>query len=280
MKYVSELKSAPDVNAYNSAGNTALHIASIYGFHEVVKELLAIPGIKVDAQIEDSKSKNYKMTPLKLAVKLRHKKVIEAILDFKKSELKVALEKGDEKNAIKLLNDLMNQPEIFKHIDQYMFIAARNQCINFIEGLIRLGINVNVQNKDGMTALHIAAEQGDLAMVTALLKLNAETKRKTQLGKLAIDFAKTDAIRKLILHTQIDKYKATCSDTRYHFWHRERYVVAEQIRKVIYGEAKIDTLTKFQKKLQKTKHTELRDMRDDVMRIRKSGITKKIRQQN
>jgi len=60
--------------------------------------------------------------------------------------------------------------------------AAMKGDLASVRKLIAQGANVNVAQGDGMTALHWAAEHGDLAMAEALLRARATVKAVTRIG--------------------------------------------------------------------------------------------------
>jgi len=66
------LASKADVNAKNSDGNTALHIAAIYGYKDMAEFLLAS---KADVNGKNNKGE----TPLRLALSKGHKDVAELL---------------------------------------------------------------------------------------------------------------------------------------------------------------------------------------------------------
>jgi ankyrin repeat protein len=60
--------------------------------------------------------------------------------------------------------------------------AAMKGDIETVKKLIKQGAQVNTAQGDGMTALHWAAERGDLAMANALLAAHANVKSTTRIG--------------------------------------------------------------------------------------------------
>jgi uncharacterized protein len=60
--------------------------------------------------------------------------------------------------------------------------AAQKQDAAALKKLIAQGADVNFAQGDGMTALHWAAEHGDSAMTTALLRAHANVKAATRIG--------------------------------------------------------------------------------------------------
>ena len=89
-----------------------------------------------------------------------------------------------------------------------MSVEKRN--INAINALLlRTDINVNekslhyssYQQIHAETALHLAAQQGDIEIVKRLLEeKNIDINIEDEQGKKPIDYTKNDEIRKLFLH--------------------------------------------------------------------------------
>src|SRR5215831_18234977 len=60
--------------------------------------------------------------------------------------------------------------------------AAQKGDAAAVKKLIAQGADVNVPEGDGMTALHWAAEHGDSAITTMLLRAHADVKAATRIG--------------------------------------------------------------------------------------------------
>ena len=57
---------------------------------------------------------------------------------------------------------------------------------------------MNMQNSKGMTALHYAAQRGDLKLVALLLRKKASLTLTTRQGKTAVDLASTAEVRQAL----------------------------------------------------------------------------------
>ena len=83
-----------------------------------------------------------------------------------------------------------------------LLYAALNDKSWAAEKLIRLGADVNAVNKDGKTALMLAAEQGSIKMIGDLLKAGAKPNAKTPKGETALMYAaekgQTEVINMLV----------------------------------------------------------------------------------
>jgi ankyrin repeat protein len=60
--------------------------------------------------------------------------------------------------------------------------AARRGDVDAVRALLKQGAKADVAQGDGMTALHWAAERGDLAMTELLLGAGASPKAGTRIG--------------------------------------------------------------------------------------------------
>jgi len=128
-----------DVNSTNNNdGNTALLDASKNGHTEVVKVLLTVTGINVNAQ------NKYGKTALMNASKKGHTEIAKLLL--KVSDIKVNLQDNDNNG------------------DTALMMASKKGHIEIVNLLLRnTGIDVNVQNKYGDTALLYASDYRNIA---------------------------------------------------------------------------------------------------------------------
>jgi len=153
-----------DVNALDEEGKTALHIASPIGRYSLVKYLVE-HGAKVH---------------------------------IKDKQHKTALVYAIEKNRIKViiyLSKIANEQEE-KEEDDGLFVAAKNGNMDFVAYELSRS-DINRVNKDGKTALHIAAEAGQFEIVAFLLNLGADRKLLDYDGRTALNYAKLSGNKKL-----------------------------------------------------------------------------------
>lgn len=87
-------------------------------------------------------------------------------------------------------------------------ICREEQFQEVIKLLIRSGANIDAQDDDGDTALHAAAQAGDLDMVRLLISKKARVSVKNDSGKSALDLACAGNKSKVIEH--LLKHGATC----------------------------------------------------------------------
>ena len=67
-------------------------------------------------------------------------------------------------------------------VDAPLADAAMRQDIDAVRGLIARGADPDAAHGDGMTALHWAAEHGDLQVVALLVDAGADVEARTRLG--------------------------------------------------------------------------------------------------
>lgn len=97
-------------------------------------------------------------------------------------------------------NDISLLTKLFKnHIkkdikdengDTAVSIAVRNNHPKIVKMLLEYGFNVNTVNHQLMTPLHLAASQGNEAVLLILLEHKADARMKNHEGLLAIDYCK------------------------------------------------------------------------------------------
>lgn len=85
--------------------------------------------------------------------------------------------------------------------------AAYNGDLGSVNNLLKMRINVNAKDNDGVTALIVAAQKGHIDIVNALISANADTNAKINDGVTALMFAAerghTD-IAKLLINARAD----------------------------------------------------------------------------
>lgn len=73
--------------------------------------------------------------------------------------------------------------------------AVRNNDLEFVKYLLGKGSDSNKVSKDGVTALMIAAENGNVAIIKELIAAKADINAVDNFGKKTIDYSKTPEIR-------------------------------------------------------------------------------------
>lgn len=120
-------------------------------------------------------------------------------------------DKKEEINYFTIQEYLINYGDDIFSLDKYgcsaLFRSLNNSYTNKFTGsgeleiakiLLKTGVNVNLQNTSGQTALFVAAENNDLEMVKTLLSLGADSKIKDTDGNYAIDMTDDLEIRNIL----------------------------------------------------------------------------------
>jgi ankyrin repeat protein len=119
-------------------------------------------------------------TALHLAAHFDRPEVVKALIRLGADHRAVA------KNAV------ANQP---------LQAAAAGRASGAIEALLHVGAEVDAPSHAGITALHTAAQNGDLRSIDLLLGAGADPRLATEAGRTAVDFARDsgsgEAVRRL-----------------------------------------------------------------------------------
>jgi ankyrin repeat protein len=159
----SLLKKKADVNAAQADGATALHWAAYRG-----DAASAIALIRAGAHI--NARNHYGVTPLALAAQQGSAPVLNLLLEAGVNP-----------------NDPMH---VVNSGETPLMHAARSSKVDAVEALVRAGANVNAKETwNGQTALMWAAAEGDSAMVSALLKMSADLRARSNGGTTPFMFA-------------------------------------------------------------------------------------------
>uniref|UniRef100_A0A672S0G1 Ankyrin 3 n=1 Tax=Sinocyclocheilus grahami TaxID=75366 RepID=A0A672S0G1_SINGR len=195
------LKLCANVDAATKKGNTALHIASLAGQTEVVRELVT-NGANVNAQmftngivyiVKQNTVINDGFTPLAVALQQGHDQVVSLLLEndtkgkVRLPALHIAARKDDTKSAALLLqNDHNADVESKVCLKDSGFtplhIAAHYGNINVATLLLNRGAAVDFMARNDITPLHVAAKRGNGNMVKLLLDRGAKIDAKTKDG--------------------------------------------------------------------------------------------------
>jgi ankyrin repeat protein len=176
------LEESATINELSRCEQSALHIAAYYGRSEIVKSLLNAKGM---ADCEDKKGR----TPLDLAESAKTKanmmRWAQGQVDFEAcanilkqhgsngwTDLMIVAEQGKTQEVVKLLRRN-------KTSDEHSFADLLN-C------------DVQVQNKYGLTALHVAVKSGYFGTCEELIKARANPLSKDRHGMTPLDMAISD----------------------------------------------------------------------------------------
>ncbi len=131
----------------------------------------------------DSSDKQFK-TALFYAAENGHFEICESIiksnsyirknLSNKDELLLYAIEKSNADMIQKLINiDAKLQAEYPKEVTDYFFELVKQKNYSDIKGLIKAGIDVNLKNKEGKSAIIIASEDKDMELIVELIRAEA-----------------------------------------------------------------------------------------------------------
>jgi len=155
------LDDAYDVNhkAITSKGWTVLHIASFFGYMDLVNLFL---NCAADVDPED----NDMRTPLMLAAMNGHYKVVESLLTVK-----------------------ADQDHVDKTLQTALHLAAKEGNIETVEVLVANKAVVDLEDSKGKTAFFLAAEEGHVGVMNSLLNAGADKYHTDKNGCTALSLA-------------------------------------------------------------------------------------------
>ncbi|AVP87839.1 hypothetical protein phytr_9100 [Candidatus Phycorickettsia trachydisci] len=196
------LANKADINAKNKHGDTWLHVAMIYGYKNLIN-LLLDEGADIHAL-------NFQgQTPLSLAVSYNKMGMVtELIKKGAKAEL-MDLYKSiafcmPENFIISLVNTLDDVN--VKGKDGYTFghIASLYGLQKVLDFLLDKGANIHSLNDFGHTWLHMATVGGQNSTIQFLLARGAKEKAKDFAGNTPLHYAKTGETVKLLIESGAD----------------------------------------------------------------------------
>ncbi len=160
------IKAGADINAkYDDKGYTALMYAARYGYTEIVQYLISV-GVDVNIQCYDIE------TALSIAIENGHTKIVEMLIAAGAEEIEPKLQVVE-------LEDFGDE----------LRMAARDGYLSEVEKLIGIGVDVNMQNNNGRTALMMAAGNGYFEIVELLIEAGADNNLQDINGYTALKFA-------------------------------------------------------------------------------------------
>ncbi|ROT47229.1 hypothetical protein EDM02_03675 [Candidatus Cardinium hertigii] len=167
--YVAEvlLDKGANIEAIDKDGYTALHLAAIYGKYDIAKLLL-------ESQANKNSYDKLWHTALHWAVKHGHCDIAELLLSYNAS---IHYRNQGERDTVLHWAVKYNQENIAQNIVQLLLNKLIE--INQIE-------QINIQNKDGNTVLHLAVEYGMKNLVGLLLDSGAKINIRNKDGNTAL----------------------------------------------------------------------------------------------
>lgn len=172
---------AHDVNQTNTDGYTALQLSTLRSNSsiEVFKALLTVPEVNINAVTPDG------MTPLLLAIKNKQAEKMALLLSMPGIDLNFQDNKGDLilhypflYTAVEAIGNLFKRDDIlFDEPNRQgmtpLHIASMFGLTSIVEILLLRGANINHQNHEGDTALHLAVKHNHPIAGAALLAQEA-----------------------------------------------------------------------------------------------------------
>lgn len=198
-----------DVNAAPSNNATPLFVAAQNGYLEIVRALLTVEGVDVNAAISDDGT-----TPLIAAAHNGHLEVVQALLN-KGADVSAATTKegvtplsiAAQKGYLEIVRVLLDKgadvnAARWDGITPLM-VAAYNGHLEVARALLDKGADVNATSPEGFTSLIAAARNGHLDVLQALLDRGADV-NAAALGDsltplfIAVQYGHLEIVRKLI----------------------------------------------------------------------------------
>lgn len=167
------------------------------------------------------------LTTLQAAVRNRHVKVVERLLDANanvsqmdskdRSLLHDAAELGDTDMLEILL--VAASPALINAVDCHrrtaLHFAAKRGYVEIVDRLLAAKADVNTGCGDYCTALHVAAEAGHLKVVEKLLTAQPDVWRKSLRGKTALEIASENGHRRVAKRLHLHQQRELCSSKQF-----------------------------------------------------------------
>lgn len=182
---------------------TPLHIAATLGVGELVPLLLEQYFSWVN--YEDS----HFLTPLLRAIEMGHESVVGAFLEHgvdtegkSESALNCAARSRQDSIVRLLLEKSMACGRQHRKEEQDLFVAAIVGDVETITNLVHMGVNIDVMDIDGGTALQWASWYGHILVVSCLLAAGSKIEARDKNGRQALHEAaergRDDVVRALL----------------------------------------------------------------------------------
>lgn len=161
-----------DVNTVDSNQGTVLHFAAKMGLLPLA-EIVVGKGASIEA------TTTYGKTPLDLAMAWNQNKIVKLLInhgaDFhKKGALIFAASKGDLDLTELLISKHVDLDEVDNEGNSALMKAVLMSNLLIFTAILKAGANVNIQNKNLNSALHLCMELGEFQMVTLLIEHKAD----------------------------------------------------------------------------------------------------------
>lgn len=221
--------SPEQITLQNNVRENALEIAQRQDSQSIINMILNA-GLTLDQlNVQDA----YGYTALMRAIYLGDIKLIKQLLakglttdqiNVKNNDgftaLMIALKKGDEKITSLLLN-VLPLDQIIKEQPELLIVAAEVGDCSLVNKCLHAGIDVNIQDNEGNTAVMKAAESGHIEIVKHLITFGADVTLQNNEGNTALikalknysDQEKCKAIIELLLNTGLSEDHLNLKDS-------------------------------------------------------------------
>lgn len=173
------LDAGADINALDSSGFSAIHLAATWGCYESVNILLK----------EGANTQRDGPSPLTVAARKSYLKCTKLLLEDKtdtefQTRRNTALRDAAFNKHLELCQTLLDAGADVNTIDDIsglpiICINAKRGNMEVVKLLVENGADPNTSTSVGWTALHYACQRGDASAVTYLLRQGAEVNRVT-----------------------------------------------------------------------------------------------------
>ncbi len=167
------LRAGARTNVTDFYGMTPLHYAAQTGNQELVR-LLLDHGADLVARDDEGENALHK------AAFYFQIEVAELLCDLDRKRRHPSLLNGEDVRQERPLHETVKQSKIHGRMDR-----SRKELM--ISILVHRGAPINAGDEDGLTVLHVAAHNGDLAAIKHLLKLSASLPRKRRVQVDVLD---------------------------------------------------------------------------------------------
>lgn len=215
MLWMSIYADKENIEGGTSKHTMTLHKAAYNGYYGTVKLLL---DLNVDV---DSRHSKLNVTALHLAAIEGHTKIVKVLLDAEatvdsldgdnKTPLCMAIDKGHSDVSRMLLESGADPHPGCYPPNFLLFTAVSRGYVDTVSALLEYGAHVDASmdfgSVAGPTSLHVAAEAGNPALVTALLAAKAQVNLRIMTGATPLHQAAINGhteVIKLLLHAGAD----------------------------------------------------------------------------
>jgi ankyrin repeat protein len=189
---------AHSVNGRDEHNKTALHYAARIGHMNIVNLLLKEPYVEADLKDDDG------FTPLMEAASSGHEKIIERTLQAAPG---VDVNNTDNSNRTALhISALKGHDSVVDFLleteglrmdcniqdsdgDSALHNAAQMGHVDIVAKVLIAGVDVNLRNSNGETALHCAVEIGDETIAAEILEAGVDVNLRNSDGEIALHYA-------------------------------------------------------------------------------------------